>query len=125
MYRIMSFVAASLMLGCGPDWNDCSTCKPGEDSVESSDGGTLIPVSVNVQVDVDVSNTNEIDVSLPPVVVPPVVLPPTTPPVVPGCQTRHVCAKYRWHCDNGLHKGNCKRNCSWKRRCVREVPQCF
>lgn len=49
---VMIFVAS-----CGGEWADCPTCKPGEESAESVDGGAQIPVVVNVTVNVNVDQT--------------------------------------------------------------------
>ena len=118
-----------LAVSCGPDWGDCDTCKPGEDSVESVGGNKQVPVSVNVEVDVNVVNDTDVNVdddttvilTTPPAKEPP----PFVPPKTPTC--RSVCDKYRFvrHCDNGRHLGNCKKNCWVKRKCVKETRQCF
>jgi hypothetical protein len=46
------FIASLLFLlvGCGPSWGDCESCKPSEDSAESVDGSAQVPVDVNVVV---------------------------------------------------------------------------
>lgn len=114
-------------VSCGPDWGDCDTCKPGEDSVESVGGDKQVPVSVNVQVDVEVVNDTDVNVSDQTDVT--ITAPPAQPPIVvpqpPKC--RSVCDRYRFvrHCDNGRHLGNCKKNCWGKRKCVKETRQCF
>ena len=121
-------IAALLLTGCGPDWSDCTTCKPGEASVESVDGGQQIPVVVNVDVTVNVDqNQSQTQTQT-----------TNNPGDVTnndggsdgGTRTcRKVCTCYeeRQHCDRGWHHSDHKGRCNPKpkfKKCVKEVTQC-
>jgi hypothetical protein len=119
--NIMPFKFCAIVLlilsACGPDWVDCNTCKPGEPSAESVDGGQQIPVVVNVDVDVTVTNNTN-----------------TTTVNQPGpdagtriCRTVCTCYEERQHCDRGWHGTSHKGRCNPKpkfKKCVKEVVQC-
>lgn len=53
MLNKLIVVGFLVLAGCGPDWGDCSTCKAGEQSAVSVDGGSVIPV-----VFIDIVNNN-------------------------------------------------------------------
>jgi hypothetical protein len=132
-FKLCAIVAALVFCttACGPDWNDCPTCRPGETSAES-DGGEQIPVVVNVTVNVDQTQTQGQQQgqgqtqSAPPATTTPDA---GTPPKDPPKTCRKVCTCYveRQHCDRGWHgtdhKGRCNPQPKYK-KCVKEAVQC-
>lgn len=107
-------VSAVLLVACGPDWGECHTCTPGEDSAEPVAGsGDKIPEDKDVTVIVNVNvnqtqnqdqnqnqtntqtNTNNSTPAPPPTIVvvnstpdagnPPVTPPTVIPPPAPVC----------------------------------------
>lgn len=118
---------ALLLTACGPDWNECTTCKPDEPSAESVDGNEQIPVVVNVDVVVTVNNTNVLVTNS---------FGGTTntfgsttvSPGGPALTCRTVCTRYieRLQCDQGWHGTDTKGRCTKKvKKCVEEMFQCF
>ena len=117
---------------CGPDWNDCLACKPGEASAESSTG-EQIPVVVNVEVNVNQTQgqnqtqsqttnnvgdtTNNVGDGG---------TPPKDPPKT--CRKVCTCTETRYVCKDGKDtskKSDCK--CGIKKtytKCVKEETRC-
>jgi len=124
-------IAALLLTACGPDWADCSTCKPGESSAESVDGGEQIPVVVNVTVNVDqTQNQGQQQGQGQVQTTPDAGTPPKVDAGTPPKTCRQVCActETRYVCKDGKDtkdKHDCK--CGVKKtysKCVKEVTQC-
>lgn len=136
-YKICAILAALVFCttACGPDWNDCPTCRPGEDSAESVDGNEQVPVVVNVDVDVNVNQTQgqgqgqtqtqTTTTTTPPATDGGTSTPPKDPPKT--CRKVCTCYEYRQHCDRGWHHSSHKGYCHPKpkiKKCVKEVTQC-
>lgn len=118
-------IAALLLASCGPDWNDCTTCRPGEPSAESVDGGEQIPVVVNVTVNVDQTQTQTQTTNN----VGDITNNPGDGGTPPKKNCRKVCTKCveRQHCDRGWHGTDHKGRCNPKpkfKKCVKEAVQC-
>lgn len=117
---LVPLIAVILFPSCGPDWGDCQTCKPGEESAESVDGNEQIPVSVNVTVivDQDQSQTQTQVEAAPPA--PP---PPAVDAGTPGktCRRECSCLKKAWKCGKNHKHGN---SCKSVKKCVKEVVRC-
>lgn len=136
-----ALVALFLTTACGPDWGDCKTCRPGEESAESVDGSEQIPVEVNVTVNVDVDQTQtqgqqqgqgqgQTQTQQPPASPPDAGTPPKPdagpPPVCRKVcvktETRYVCKQTNKDTSN---KNDCR--CGIKKtytKCVKEETKC-
>jgi hypothetical protein len=119
-------VAAALLLqGCGPDWAQCTTCKPDEPSAESVDGTEQIPVVVNVT-NVNVTNVTNVNVTQTTTNFGDVTI--SAGGGNTGTLTcRKVCVRYeeKKHCDQGWHGTDTKGRCTGKQlKCLEEMTQC-
>lgn len=139
MKKIVCLMVVALALaGCGAEWAVCETCRPGEQSAQSADGGQ-IPIVVQVNVDVDVNQSQNQGQSQSqsqggtcttcPASTPdagkPVVDAGTPPKPDAGCPPvcRQVCVETKQVYTCGHHHHHCG-SCSHHTVCVKEVTQC-
>lgn len=136
-------LVALFLTACGPDWGDCKTCRPGEESAESVDGNEQIPVVVNVTVNVDQTQTQgqqqgqgQTQTQQPPVTSTPDAGPTPKPDAgtpdagtPPVCRKVCTCTEIRYVC-NGTGKDTNKKSdckCGVKKtytKCVKEETKC-
>lgn len=148
MIKLLTMLCFAVAVsGCGPEWAECETCKPGEASATSADGGQ-IPVVVNVTVNVDQNQsqnqgqgqvqTNTNTTTNPPAATPDAGQPPkvdagTPKPACdagqPVCRQVCTCTETRYVCKNS-HKDTANKHecsCGVERtysKCTHEVTQC-
>ena len=115
---------ALLLPACGPDWGDCLSCRPGEDSAEASDGqqipeDTNVTVIVNVNVNQDQNQTQTQTQSQPPAPAP--VVDAGTPDAGQTCRRVCTCVSRNYTCGKH-HKHN--HSCKKQDKCLKEVVKC-
>jgi hypothetical protein len=105
-----ALVLSMFLLCCGPDWNDCLSCRSGEVSAESIDGGEQIPVVVNVSVNVGQSQTQNQS---------------TYPSSGSGGDGGSGEYEEKRRCDYGSHNSGHGSRCRIYKKCVKEATQCW